>query len=81
MLGEAAFGVLREDQLVVDEDVELALTARRRVRVVTGQSVDLGRETRGPGVVAVSGGAIEDTDRAHEPLIAAAPVTNGHEAG
>ena len=60
MLGEAAFGVLREEQLVVDEDVELPLAARRDRRRVSVNLVDLGRETRGPGVVARSGRAVED---------------------
>jgi hypothetical protein len=60
VLGEAAFGVLREQQLVVDEDVELPLAARRNRRLVPLNLVDLGRETRGPGVVARSGWAVED---------------------
>jgi hypothetical protein len=70
VLGEAALLLLREDEHVVDEDVELPLAARRRCRRVIAQTVDLGRETRGPRVIAASGGAVEDADGAHAPLIA-----------
>jgi hypothetical protein len=65
MLGEAAFGLLREDERLVDEDVELPPAARRRRRGVAVDAVDLGRETRSPCVVAASGRAVEDADRAH----------------
>ena len=65
MLGEPTFGLLREDDHVVDEDVELAFPAGRRISRVPIESVDLGRETRGPGVVARSGRAVEDANGAH----------------
>jgi hypothetical protein len=65
VLGEATFGVLREDELVVDEDVELPLAARLRICRVALDRVDLGRETRGPCVVAASGRAVEDAHVSH----------------
>jgi hypothetical protein len=65
VLGEPTFGLLREDDHAVDEDVELALPAWCRVSSVTIESVDLGRETRGPCVVARSGRAVEDANGAH----------------
>jgi hypothetical protein len=52
--------VLGEEQLVVDEDVELPLAAGRERRRVPVNLIDLGRETRGPGVVPRSGRAVED---------------------
>lgn len=53
--------LLREDRLAVDDDVVLALLA------LAGGGVDtvlqqLGRETRGPPVIAASDGAVEDLD-------------------
>src|SRR6266516_7290942 len=65
LFGEAACLPLRENDLLVDEDVELAFVARGRLRALVGSLVDHGRETRGPAVVAASGGAVEDLDR-HE---------------
>ena len=62
MLREAAFLLLREDQLPVGDDIELALLTRDGVSVVSGARVQLGRETRGPAVIAVSDGAVEDLD-------------------
>jgi hypothetical protein len=61
-LGKAAALLLGEDELAVADDVELALGAgdvlsRDAVRV------QLGRETRGPLVVAGSGRAVVDLDR------------------
>jgi len=52
--------VLREQQLVVDENVELPFAAGRDRRRVPINLVELGRETRGPGVVPRSGRAVED---------------------
>src|SRR5713226_5119256 len=76
VLREAALALLREDQRVAVQHVELALrpfdggggAARRRG--------DLGRETRGPFVVPASDGAVEDADLAHDTdaSLAAAPV-------
>ena len=65
MLGEAAGGLLREDELVLDDDVELTPPAPYRGCAVSVQSVDLGRETRGPCVVAASGRAVKDADVGH----------------
>jgi len=53
--------VLREDELAVPDDVELA----RRPRSDGGIEslvVELGCETRGPAVVPASDGAIQDLD-------------------
>jgi hypothetical protein len=62
VLGEAAFLLLREDQVPVGDDVELTLFARDGLGLVSGALVQLGRETRGPAVIAVSDGAVEDLD-------------------
>ena len=62
MLGEAPFRLLREEHLPVRKHVELS----RRPGDRSGGDVelrgDLGRETRGPGVVPASGRAVEDLD-------------------
>lgn len=79
MLGEAAPRLLREDQLAVGEHVELRACSGNGVRGDVELGGDLGRETRGPLVVAASGGAVEDLD-AHGSIVAAArvvAVTNG----
>jgi hypothetical protein len=65
VLGEAALALLREQQLVVRDHVELALRAFDGGSAVLRLSVDLGRETRGPAVIAVSDGAVEDADLGH----------------
>ena len=62
MLGEAPLLLLAEDQLPVHEDVELALLARDDLGLVRRPLVELGRETRGPTVIAVSDGAVVDLD-------------------
>ena len=62
-LGEAAGLLLGEEQPSVQHHVELPTRARRRGRVDSGSVADLGRETRGPCVVARSGRAVEDLDR------------------
>src|SRR4030095_15669534 len=61
ILRPASLTLLREHQLAVGEDVVLGLRALpgRRVDPVLLQ---LGRETRGPSVVAASDGAVEDLD-------------------
>ena len=58
MLRETALLLLGEDQLTVDEHVVLALAALLDLGVVLSLLVQLGRETRGPCVVAVSDGAV-----------------------
>ncbi len=70
LFGEAARFLLREDQIAVREDVELTLRSRRRLRLDSGLLGDRGRETRGPAVVAASGGAVEDSDRHARRLVA-----------
>jgi hypothetical protein len=57
--------LLGEDQLAVDDDVELALLAGDRLGLVRRPLVELGRETRGPVVIAVSDGAVKDLDACH----------------
>jgi hypothetical protein len=61
VLGKASLTLLREDQLPVREDVELAVLARCLGRVVACL-LQLGRETRGPFVIARSDGAVVDLD-------------------
>jgi hypothetical protein len=56
---------LRKDDRAVGDDVELALAALAGLRLET-VSLQLGRETRGPFVVAASDGAVEDLD-GHRP--------------
>jgi hypothetical protein len=61
LAGKASFGVLRVDELTVADDVELPPSARRRGRLHSSV-VQHGRDTRGPRLVAASGGAVEDLD-------------------
>jgi hypothetical protein len=65
VLREAALALLREDDLSVTEHVELALRALLDLGLVLSRGVQLGRETRGPRVVAVSDGAVLDQDAGH----------------
>jgi hypothetical protein len=65
VLREPPLLLLGEDQLVVSEHVVLALAALLDLRLVLGLVVQLGRETRGPCVVAVSDGAVLDQDFRH----------------
>lgn len=53
--------MLGKDELAVADHVELPVAARER-RCRNPARVQLGRETRGPLVVAVSGGAVVDLD-------------------
>src|SRR2546427_6176383 len=62
VLGEAALALLGKDQRAVRDDVELALRARDRLRLVRRLLAQLGRETRSPSVIAVSDGAVVDLD-------------------
>ncbi len=66
MLREAAFLLLRENQRVVREHIELAVSAGLDLGLLLGLLVQLGRETRGPFVVAVSDGAVEDAYLRHD---------------
>jgi hypothetical protein len=65
VLGEAGCLRLGEDHPAVRDDVVLALVARERFGV-EALCIQLGRETRGPFVIAASGGAVVDLD-AHVP--------------
>jgi hypothetical protein len=65
VLREPALALLREDQLPIGEHVVLALAALLDFGLVLGLVVQLGRETRGPCVVAVSDGAVLDLDLGH----------------
>ena len=70
MLGEAPGLLLGEDGLAVDENLELAVAAGLDLGLVFRLGVQLGRETRGPFVVAVSDGAVEYADARHEENLA-----------
>jgi hypothetical protein len=61
VLGKASALLLREDELAVRDDVELALRALDDGGIEPVR-VQLGRETRGPDVIARSGGAVADLD-------------------
>jgi hypothetical protein len=62
VLREASLLLLREHELPVREDVELPVPALDRVGIGSESLRQLGRETRGPAVVAVSDGAVVDLD-------------------
>jgi len=72
VLGEAVLLLLREEERVAVEHVELALRALERLGEAPGLRGDLGRETRGPFVVPASDGAVEDADLVHIASLAAA---------
>ena len=78
MLREPALLLLREDELTVSEHVVLALGPFFDLGLVLGLVVQLGRETRGPCVVAVSDGAVLDQNLRHArnlpPLNGARPL-------
>src|SRR4029078_3089934 len=61
-LRKAALALLGENDLAVGDDVELALLSRNRLGLVGRLLLQLGRETRGPFVIAVSDGAVKDLD-------------------
>jgi hypothetical protein len=65
VLREPALLLLREDDLLAGQNVELPLAAGLDVGLVLRLGVQLGRETRGPFVVAVSDGAVEDPHAGH----------------
>jgi hypothetical protein len=62
VLREPTFLLFREDQVPVGDDIELTFFARDGLGLMSGALVQLGRETRGPTVIAVSDGAVEDVD-------------------
>src|SRR6266852_4213981 len=74
VLREAALALLREDQRVSVEHVELALRPFDGGRGTARLRGDLGRETRGPFVVPASDGAVQDADLAHGASLTAAEV-------
>jgi hypothetical protein len=61
--------VLRPDQAVVDDHVELPSAAWCDLCVDPDSLAKLDRETRGPCVVPASGGAVEDLDGHADNLI------------
>jgi hypothetical protein len=63
-LWEAPCLSLREHEVAVDEHVELTCPACLHLGAVR-RPVDLGHETRGPLVIARSGGAVQDPDVRH----------------
>jgi hypothetical protein len=65
VLGEPTLLLLREDERAVRQHVVLALGALFDLCLVLGLVVQLGRETRGPCVVAVSDGAVLDQNFRH----------------
>ena len=65
MVREPTLLLLREDERTVGEHIELGLLALLDLGLVLGLGVQLGRETRGPRVVAVSDGAVLDQDARH----------------
>jgi len=70
VLRETSLLLLREDELPPGEHVELALPAGLDLGLVLGLGVQLGRETRGPFVVAVSDRAVEDPHLRHAENLA-----------
>ena len=65
VLRDPTLPLLREDELTVREHVVLAFRALFDLGLVLGLVVQLGRETRGPCVVAVSDGAVLDQNLRH----------------
>jgi hypothetical protein len=76
VLREASLLLLREDELFVGEDVELALVPGLDLGLVLRLGIQLGRETRGPFVIAVSDGAVKDPYLRHGKNLAAHMVLN-----
>jgi hypothetical protein len=76
LLGEAPLALLGEDELAVGDHVELAVRALVRGRV-DALSLEPGRETRGPSVVAPSDGAVVNLDRHAPSLSREAPSGDG----
>jgi copper chaperone CopZ len=79
VLRKPAGALLGEEQLPVGEHVELGACSGSGVRGDVELRGDLGRETRGPCVVAASGGAVEDLD-AHGKIVSAGRVAAVPEA-
>lgn len=61
LVRETPFGLLGEDELAIDDDVELAGLADDELRFDADLSLERGRETRGAGFV-VSNVAVLDLD-------------------
>jgi hypothetical protein len=72
VLREPTLSLLREHEPAVRLDVELALLPGDDARVGPDPLLQLGRETRSPGVVAASGGAVVDVDE-HGPQVYGQP--------
>jgi hypothetical protein len=71
VLREAMLALLAEDQLPICRHVELAFRTFDDRGVVRCLLVELGRETRGPAVIAVSDGAVVDLDLHYEHTVLA----------
>jgi hypothetical protein len=69
VLGEAVLLLLAEDQRAVGEHVELALRPLEDLGLVGRRLIELGRETRGPAVIAVSDRAVVDLDARHQIVL------------
>jgi hypothetical protein len=80
MLRKTAGLLLREDQLPVREHVELPVAARLDLGRMLGLGVQLGRETRGPIVVAISDGAVEDSNPSHRETLRPRAVSSSSES-
>jgi hypothetical protein len=65
VLRKATAFLLRENELPVGQHVVLAFRTLLNLGLVLRLGVQLGRETRGPGVVPVSDGAVLDEDLCH----------------
>jgi hypothetical protein len=76
VLGEPALLLLGEDQLSSSEHVVLALATLFDLGFVVRLVVQLGRETRGPCVVAVSDGAVLDQNLRHDGNLPSQMVLN-----
>ena len=68
MIGKSPFGLLGEDQLVIDEDVEDASSALDELGVLACLLLDGGRQTGGPRKI-ISGRAIRDRDLHRSTLL------------
>jgi hypothetical protein len=75
LFGEASLGLLREHEVAVNDDVELALRALDDARV-DAAGLERGRETRGPAVVAASDGAVVDLDAHGQSLAGRSRLTS-----
>jgi hypothetical protein len=69
VFGEAVLAFLAEDHAAVGEHVELALRPLEDRGLMRRLLIELGRETRGPAVIAVSDRAVVDLDARHQIVL------------